>query len=67
MVEIKVDRGAQVGVAGQAEKLLHPLFLLWHIEQIAHALLFGAAGAADPVGVMFVVAGDIIVDDRIHI
>jgi len=43
MVEIKVDRGAQVGVAGQAEKLLHPLFLLGHIEQIAHALLFGAA------------------------
>ena len=26
-----------------------------------------AAGAADPVGVMFVVAGDIVVDDRVHI
>ena len=38
MVEIEVDRGAQVGVAGQAEKLLHPLLFLRHIEQVADTL-----------------------------
>ena len=67
MVEIEVDRGAQVGVAGQAEKLLHPLLFLRHIEQVADALFFGAAGAADAVGVMFVVAGDVVVDDGVHV
>ena len=54
MVEVEVHRGAQVGIAGQAQQFLHPLFLLRHIEQVAHALLFGAAGAADAVGVVLV-------------
>ena len=67
MVEIEVHRGAQVGIAGQAQQFLHPLFLLRHIEQVAHALLFGAAGAADAVGVMFVVAGHVVVDDSVHV
>ena len=42
MVEIKMYRRAQLGIAGQAEKLLHPLFLLWHIEQVADALFLTA-------------------------
>ena len=67
MVEVEVHRGAQVGIAGQAQQFLHPLFLLRHIEQVAHALLFGTAGAADAVGVMFVLTGHIVVDHGIHI
>ena len=67
MVEIEMHRGAQVGVAGQAQQLLYPLLFLRHIEQIAHALLLCAACAADAVGVMFIVAGDIVIDDSIHI
>ena len=67
MVKVEVHRGAQVGIAGQAQQLLHALFLLRHIEQVTHALLFGAAGAADAVGVVLVLAGHIVVDDGIHV
>ena len=67
VVEVKVHRGAQVGVAGQAQQLLHTLLFLRHIEQVAYALLFGAAGAADAMGVVLVLAGHIVVDNGIHI
>ena len=67
MVEVEMHRRTQIGVTGQAQQLLHPLFLLRHIEQIAHSLLLCAACAADAVGVMLIVAGDVVVDDSIHV
>ena len=67
VVEVEVHRGAQVGIAGQAQQLLHTLLFLRHIEQVAYALLFGAAGAADAVGVMLVLTGNIVVDNGIHV
>ena len=39
MIKIEMHRRAQIRIAGQTQQLLHPLLLLRHIEQIAHALL----------------------------
>ena len=51
MVKVKFYALAVVGVAGQAQQLVHALLLLLRVEQVARALLAGAARAANAVGV----------------
>ena len=67
VVEVKLHGLAVVGVAGQAQQLIHTLLLLFRVEQVACALLAGAARAANAVGVVLVFLGHIVVDDRIHV
>ena len=67
MVKVKFYALAVVGVAGQAQQLVHALLLLLRVEQVARALLAGAARAANAVGVVLVFLGHVVVDDGIHI
>ena len=67
MVKVKFYALAVVGVAGQAQQLVHALLLLLRVEQVARALLTGAARAANAVGVVLVFLGHVVVDDGIHI
>ena len=67
VVEIKFHIQTILGVAGQVQKILYTALLFLGVKQIAAALALGAAGAADAVGVMFVLAGHIIVHHGIHI
>ena len=43
MVKVKFHALAVIGVAGQAQQLVHALLLLLRVEQVARALLAGAA------------------------
>ena len=67
MVKVKFYAFAVVGVTGQAQQLVHALLLLLRVEQVARALLTGAARAANAVGVVLVFLGHVVVDDGIHI
>ena len=67
MVEIKLHALAVVGVAGQAQQLVYALLLVFGVEQVACALLAGAARAANAVGVVLVFLRHVVVDDGVHV